>query len=57
MVITCLLDNFQHSSQIFLFFQIVFVGPFEHHSNLLPWKEVGAEVRRSVTEIQTFACN
>ncbi|KAL9973375.1 hypothetical protein ACROYT_G019827 [Oculina patagonica] len=23
---------------------IVFVGPFEHHSNLLPWKELGAEV-------------
>lgn len=23
---------------------IVFVGPFEHHSNLLPWKELGAKV-------------
>ena len=23
----------------------MFVGPFEHHSNLLPWKELGAEVR------------
>jgi selenocysteine lyase/cysteine desulfurase len=23
---------------------IVFVGPYEHHSNLLPWREVGAEV-------------
>ncbi len=25
---------------------VVFVGPFEHHSNLLPWKEVGAETVR-----------
>ena len=24
--------------------QVVFVGPFEHHSNLLPWREVGATV-------------
>ncbi|CAH1777963.1 unnamed protein product, partial [Owenia fusiformis] len=24
----------------------VFVGPYEHHSNLLPWKEIGAEVVR-----------
>ncbi|XP_068718445.1 uncharacterized protein [Montipora capricornis] len=23
---------------------VVFVGPFEHHSNLLPWKELEAEV-------------
>lgn len=23
---------------------IVFVGPFEHHSNFLPWKDVGAKV-------------
>ncbi|EDO49825.1 predicted protein, partial [Nematostella vectensis] len=23
---------------------IVFVGPYEHHSNLLPWKEAGAEI-------------
>ncbi|XP_074619620.1 uncharacterized protein LOC141878556 [Acropora palmata] len=23
---------------------VVFVGPFEHHSNLLPWKEIGAKV-------------
>ncbi|GLD96889.1 hypothetical protein PINS_up005572 [Pythium insidiosum] len=23
---------------------VVFVGPFEHHSNLLPWRESGAEV-------------
>lgn len=21
------------------------MGPFEHHSNLLPWRELGAEVR------------
>ncbi|XP_065845865.1 uncharacterized protein [Oscarella lobularis] len=25
---------------------IVFVGPFEHHSNLLPWREVGAQIIR-----------
>lgn len=24
---------------------IVFAGPFEHHSNLLPWKEISAKVR------------
>lgn len=28
----------------FLFvMQVVFVSPFEHHSNLLPWREIGAE--------------
>ncbi|XP_041459673.1 uncharacterized protein LOC121411175 [Lytechinus variegatus] len=25
---------------------VVFVGPYEHHSNLLPWKETGAKVIR-----------
>ncbi|CAH1267774.1 Hypp3789 [Branchiostoma lanceolatum] len=25
---------------------IVFVGPFEHHSNLLPWREIGSRVMR-----------
>ncbi|XP_072020829.1 probable cysteine desulfurase [Amphiura filiformis] len=25
---------------------VVLVGPFEHHSNILPWKETGAEVHR-----------
>ncbi|XP_070550061.1 probable cysteine desulfurase [Ptychodera flava] len=25
---------------------VVFVGPFEHHSNILPWKESGAKVIR-----------
>ncbi|XP_033126586.1 uncharacterized protein LOC117124464 isoform X2 [Anneissia japonica] len=25
---------------------VVFVGPYEHHSNLLPWKESGAKVIR-----------
>ena len=25
---------------------MVFVGPFEHHSNLLPWREAGAVVVR-----------
>ena len=24
---------------------VVLVGPFEHHSNILPWKESGAKVR------------
>ena len=27
-----------------LLFQVVFVGPFEHHSNILPWKETGTKV-------------
>ncbi|KAJ8036031.1 Cysteine desulfurase 1, chloroplastic [Holothuria leucospilota] len=25
---------------------VVFVGPFEHHSNILPWKETGATIIR-----------
>lgn len=25
---------------------VVFVGPYEHHSNILPWKESGAQVER-----------
>ncbi|KAL4229996.1 hypothetical protein ACF0H5_010384 [Mactra antiquata] len=25
---------------------VIFVGPYEHHSNLLPWKDVGAKVLR-----------
>ncbi|XP_078684958.1 uncharacterized protein LOC144918266 [Branchiostoma floridae x Branchiostoma belcheri] len=25
---------------------VVFVGPFEHHSNLLPWREIGSRVMR-----------
>ncbi|XP_071492927.1 uncharacterized protein [Diadema antillarum] len=25
---------------------VVLVGPFEHHSNILPWKEIGAQVVR-----------
>lgn len=25
---------------------VVFVGPYEHHSNLLPWKELGSKVIR-----------
>ena len=25
---------------------VVFVGPFEHHSNLLPWREAAAYVRK-----------
>ena len=23
---------------------VVFSGPFEHHSNLLPWRDIGAKV-------------
>ena len=29
---------------IIVFSQVVFVSPFEHHANLLPWRESGAEV-------------
>ncbi|XP_077984669.1 uncharacterized protein LOC144439269 [Glandiceps talaboti] len=25
---------------------VVFVGPYEHHSNLLPWRELGAQIVR-----------
>ena len=25
---------------------VVFMGPFEHHSNILPWKETGAKIVR-----------
>ena len=25
---------------------VVFIGPYEHHSNILPWKETGAEIVR-----------
>ena len=32
-----------NSIRLFLF-QVVFVGPFEHHSNILPWKETGTRV-------------
>ena len=32
-----------HSIMMVVNFQIVFVSPFEHHSNLLPWREIGAE--------------
>lgn len=24
--------------------QVVLIGPYEHHSNILPWKESGATV-------------
>jgi len=26
---------------------IVFIGPYEHHSNILPWRDAGAEVNIS----------
>lgn len=26
---------------------VVFVGPCEHHSNLLPWREIGAKVNEN----------
>lgn len=35
------LDLKQHSEKT-----VVFISPFEHHSNLLPWKECGAQVIR-----------
>ena len=25
-------------------FKIVILSPYEHHSNLLPWRELGAEI-------------
>lgn len=29
---------------------IVFVSPFEHHSNLLPWREIFSEVNITFSE-------
>ncbi|XP_045204421.2 uncharacterized protein LOC123557183 [Mercenaria mercenaria] len=29
---------------------VVLVGPYEHHSNLLPWKEIGSKVLRVKTD-------
>jgi len=29
-------------------FQVVFVSPYEHHSNLLPWMEIGAKVTQTM---------
>lgn len=28
---------------------VVFVGPYEHHSNILPWKETNAKVKHRLT--------
>lgn len=25
---------------------VVFIGPYEHHSNILPWRDAGAQVNR-----------
>lgn len=30
--------------------QIVFHGPFEHHSNLLPWREIGDVIEIAETD-------
>lgn len=34
---------------------IVLHGPFEHHSNLLPWREIGAEVSMVLVAVQINA--
>ena len=31
---------------MFFFGQVVIIGPFEHHSNILPWRESGVKVER-----------
>ena len=31
--------------------KVVFVSPFEHHSNLLPWRDIGAEVCGHMTDL------
>lgn len=31
--------------------QVVFVSPFEHHSNLLPWREIRAEAGDQLPDI------
>lgn len=33
---------------------VVFVGPFEHHSNLLPWREIAAHVCRVLFNFGSF---
>jgi len=33
---------------------VVFVGPCEHHSNLLPWREKGAKVCATHTFLLTY---
>lgn len=33
---------------------VVFVGPHEHHSNLLPWREVGAKVCMLIADISLY---
>lgn len=33
---------------------VVFVGPFEHHANLRPWREHGVKVRRLVFSPEYF---
>lgn len=45
-------------------FQGIIIGPYEHHSNILPWKETGAKVScieliiKSINEIfSQFLCN
>ena len=39
------LRDHKYAMKIFYsFVQVVFVGPYEHHSNMLPWKVTGAKV-------------
>lgn len=35
---------------------VVFVGPFEHHANLRPWREYGVRVRRITCSSNLFSC-
>ena len=36
--------TFERTFSLPICHQVVFLSPFEHHSNLLPWRDVGAEV-------------
>ncbi len=40
-----LVDNFDLHNEIIRNNTVVIVSAFEHHSNILPWKETGVEVR------------
>ena len=41
-----LVDNFDLHDEIIRSNTVVIISAFEHHSNILPWKETGVEVSR-----------
>lgn len=57
-VITCVLSGlglwYHWSTAVTFLPKVVFVSPFEHHSNLLPWREIGAEASGTTTLISSL---